>query len=49
MPSVRNDTTPVEGGRGTIARLTSAHAATAGADGNATPRQQDAQVEQKCV
>lgn len=49
MPSVRNDTTPAAGGRGTIARLTSAHTATAGVDGNATPKQQDAHVEQRCA
>ena len=49
MPSVRNDTTPAERGRGTIARLTSAHTRAAGVDGNATPKQQAAHVEQRCA
>lgn len=49
MPSVRKDTTPTEGGRVTIGRLTSTHTAPAGVAGNAMPKQQDAHVEQKCV
>lgn len=49
MPSVRNDTTPTEEGGGTIARLMAAQTSTAGALGNAMPKQHDAQVEQVCV
>ncbi len=49
MPSVRNDTTPADGGNETIARRTSAETATAGTVGNPAPKQQDVQVEHECA
>lgn len=49
MPSVRNVTTPAEGGIPAMRRVASKVAAAIDATGKAVPKQQDAHVEQECT
>lgn len=49
MPSVRNDTTPAEDGRGMATRVASVDTATTGTAGSPVPKQQEAHVEQECA
>ncbi len=49
MPSVRNATTPAEGGMATATRVVAGEASARGTTGNPGPEQQESHVEQVCA